>query len=1153
MHFTRLRLTGFKSFVDSTELWIEPGLTGVVGPNGCGKSNLVEALRWVMGETSAKQMRGGEMDDVIFGGTDRRPARNLAEVSLQLDNADRTAPSHFNDSDDLEIIRRIERGEGSHYQVNGNDTRARDVQTLFADLATGARSTALVSQGRIGALISAKPKDRRHILEEAAGITGLHSRRHEAELRLRAAEKNLERLDDLLGALEEQLKALKKQARQATRYRNLSDHIRRAEAIAIHHQWNAAKTEQADAKEKFDAAERAVEELTRETAAASSRESEAAARLPSLREAEAGAAAALQRLIIARDGLDQEEQRIEAEKREIENRIQQIQSDMEREQGLKKDAEEAFARLERETASLTDAQSRETQDIDKAAGGRAAADEDVSRIEQDLTRLTETIAANETRQSGLRRQISDGEARRARITQRLADLERDRQAAQAIIDEQSGKEALDARVIAAREALEAARASFDEAGQRRQEAAERETGVRRRLQDANSALDKLQAEEQALTKFLTVGNPELWPPMIDAVSVRPGYELALAAAMGDDLSAPSDEAAPVHWRTLPSLDGAAPLPHGATPLSEFVDAPAALSRRLAQIGLVADAEEGKQLARALSAGQRLVSRDGALWRWDGYTATGGDAGAAASRLTQRNRLEDLQQEIATAESVQQSAQTEFDRAQEARKQAEENEAQARDTARSRDSAYQEIRDEQAALNQKSADARSRVQSAEEAAEALRGDDAELTATIRSATEELNSLQDTAEKRAEADRLRGTLSEARSTASESRSVHDRLVSEAAARRQRLNDIGNETASWKQRALNASQQAENLVLRLTDARTALEEINARPAEIAEKREVLFGQIEAAENLRGEAADRLAEAETALAEISGIRKEKEAALAEKREERVRYEAVLEQCAQALQVITERAAERIKARPEEALEAVEVKDDEKLPDREQIEARVERLKRERENMGAVNLRAEAEAQELDERINSMLTEREDLLAAIARLRTGIASLNREGRQRLLAAFKEVDEHFQKLFIRLFGGGKAHLSLTEEEDPLEAGLEVMASPPGKKLQSMSLLSGGEQALTALSLLFAVFLTNPAPICVLDEVDAPLDDANVERFCLLIQEIAEQTGTRFLVVTHHRLTMARVDRLFGVTMGERGVSQLVSVDLKAAEKLRDSA
>ena len=1153
MQFTRLRLTGFKSFVDATEIWIEPGLTGVVGPNGCGKSNLVEAMRWVMGETSAKQMRGGGMDDVIFGGTDARPARNVAEVSLVLDNADRTAPAGYNDRDEIDVSRRIERGEGSAYRVNGSDVRARDVQTLFADAASGARSTALVSQGRIGAIISAKPVDRRHLLEEAAGITGLHSRRHEAELRLRAAETNLERLDDVLGALEEQLKGLKKQARQATRYRNLSDHIRRAEAIAFHHQWAETTAEHEAAKASLDQAEASVTELTRIVAAASASEADMAGTIPALREAEAREAAALQRLLLARGGLEQEERRIEAERQETEARITQINGDMARESALKNDAATALAQLDQEIASLTAAQASEQQEIAEATEKQEAAKKEVARLEQAVTLLTQAVASDETRQAALVRQLKDCEDRRTRIAQRLEQAALETKAAEDILAAAGAGDEVGRQVGEARAALTAARDRFDAAEKAKIAIAAHETSARSALQEAETRVARLNAEAAALRALLTVGDPDLWPPMIDAVSVQPSYENALAAALGDDLNAPSDNAAPVHWRALPPFDTPPSLPTGAIPLSSVVSAPPVLAPRLSQIGLVEDAALGDSIAANLVQGQRLVSRDGSLWRWDGYTAIGEEAGGAATRLTQRNRLRDLGAECDRAERLLSEDRTRYDSVHAELEQAAEQERVARDAARAADTAFQEVRDREAALNRESADARSRIQSLQESSETLRADEEETSAVMGAAEAERAGLDDIDAKRDQAAQLRSELADARSLAATCQADHDGLIRDASFRRQRQVDIDRELDSWKQRAANADQQTNALLERRQAAEQTLERLTVRPAEIAFQRDALFEQINAAEQSRDKAADALAEAETRLAALGRSLKETEGKLAASREERVRCQAKAEQIDQTMAVIAERAEERIACHPDEALVAVNVEDDEKLPDRVTIEARVERLKRERENMGAVNLRAEAEAAELDERIATMLAEREDLVSAIARLRQGIANLNREGRSRLLAAFKDVDTHFRELFTCLFGGGKAHLALTEADDPLEAGLEIMASPPGKKLQSMSLLSGGEQALTALSLLFGVFLTNPAPICVLDEVDAPLDDANVERFCQLISDIAEKTGTRFLVVTHHRLTMSRVDRLFGVTMAERGVSQLVSVDLQAAERLRETA
>ena len=531
MQFNRMRIIGFKSFVDPTELVIDEGLTGIVGPNGCGKSNLVEALRWAMGETSAKQMRGAEMDDMIFAGTSDRPSRNLAEVILSMDNSDRRAPAQFNDTDELDIIRRIERGNGSNYKVNGMDTRARDVQMLFADASTGARSTAMVSQGRIGTIINAKPTQRRGLLEEAAGITGLHARRHEAELRLRAAETNLERLEDIVGALEEQHRVLKRQARQATRYRNLSDHIKRHEAILLHLRWVAAQSEREAAAEQFNAIETLVAELTKAVAAATTAQADASTVLPSLRQKEAEAAAALQRLLVARDALDAEEQRIEALRAEISNRITMIDGDIAREKNLGGDAAEAVEKLETESTTIREAQTRESDDLETAKTRLAEAQADVSTREQAVAELSRSVVADETREATLTRQLAEFEMRRKRFNERRTNIETEQQEAARAADddgalEEARKSAEDARnqAQAARDALQAAETATAEARTAENEAREAH-------QTAASAAAKLRAEQEALSELLEFGDPELWPPMIDAVEVDTGYEMALGAAL----------------------------------------------------------------------------------------------------------------------------------------------------------------------------------------------------------------------------------------------------------------------------------------------------------------------------------------------------------------------------------------------------------------------------------------------------------------------------------------------------------------------------------------------------------------------------------------------------------------------------------------------
>ncbi|HET6223009.1 MAG TPA: chromosome segregation SMC family protein, partial [Dongiaceae bacterium] len=426
VQFTKLRLTGFKSFVDPTELLIEPGLTGIVGPNGCGKSNLVEALRWAMGETSAKSMRGGEMEDVIFGGSTTRPARTIAEVALLLDNHARKVPAQFNEHEELEISRRIERGNGSFYKVNGAEVRARDVQLLFADAATGAHSTALVSQGRVGALINAKPVDRRALLEEAAGITGLHSRRHEAELRLRAAEANLSRLDDVIVTLESQLQALKKQARQATRYRNLNDHIRRVEATFLHLLWREATARQQAADAALAETENVVVELTGVAAAAATRQGTLAAEMPHLRQAEAEAAAEVQRFNLARESLDQEGARVVAAQAEANRRLAQVQADIDRETALARDAEAAEARLTTEQAELQVAATAEAESSTAAAATGVAAQAEVDGGDAEQAHLTERIAAGEAQEAAVRRRLQEVQGRLARLRQRAEEVAAER-------------------------------------------------------------------------------------------------------------------------------------------------------------------------------------------------------------------------------------------------------------------------------------------------------------------------------------------------------------------------------------------------------------------------------------------------------------------------------------------------------------------------------------------------------------------------------------------------------------------------------------------------------------------------------------------------------------------------------------------------------
>ena len=1153
VEFTKLRLSGFKSFVDPTELEIERGVTGIVGPNGCGKSNLVEALRWAMGETSAKRMRGSEMDDVIFAGSANRPSRNLAEVQIHLDNADRSAPSQFNDQGELEVVRRIEREKGSDYKVNGKSVRARDVQLLFADSATGAHSPAIVSQGRIGTVINAKPADRRSLLEEAAGISGLHSRRHEAELRLRAAETNLERLDDVVGTLESQLAGLKKQARQATRYRNIAGHLRRNEAILLHIDREAASAQLARCREALQTAESTVAELTQRAAAATTKQAEAAEALPPLRQSEAEASAALQRLIVERDGLDREEQQLAEARRNAGARLEQIEGDLKRAATQGDDAATALAELSEEQARLTREQETETERQDAARKTRDEAAEKLRAAEESHGEVAERIAAGEARVAALDSRAGELRQRIERLEARLAQLREERGELER--SESRGEELADAEreAEAAETALESARGQAESAETTLAEARSREAEARDAQQAAQERHGRLEAEAAALSAVLDTGESDIWPPMVDAVTVAAGYEPALGAALGDDLTAPADEAAPVHWESLPPFSTPPALPEGAEPLTAYVQGPPALARRLSQVGVVADTATGARLLSQLSPGQRLVTRAGDLWRWDGLMAKADAPTSAAQRLAQRNRLQELTGLIAEAARELESCKARHAEARERSEAAAVSERATREAQRAAYTRMTAAKESLSQLRQEVSAASSRLQALDDSLASLDNDLKEAREALTSAEEERAALPDLEAARRERDARREALGEAREELNRTEGELQRAEREAEARRERLAAIGRESESWQRRRDETRQHAEELERRRERLQAEIAELDGKPADIAERREALAERVEAAEGERKRAADALAEGESRQAAAAKELRAAESELASAREERVRAEAAVEQAEQSLKALNQRIEEKLECAPEQLLEVAEISAEEELPPRGEVEGKLQRLVRERDNIGPVNLRAEAEAQELEEQIAGMQHERADLVAAIARLRSGISSLNREGRERLLAAFESVNEKFSELFIRLFGGGRAHLKLTESEDPLEAGLEIMASPPGKRLQVMSLLSGGEQALTALALLFAVFLTNPAPICVLDEVDAPLDDSNVDRFCSLVEEMAQALKTRFLIITHHRLTMSRVDRLYGVTMAERGVSQLVSVDLEGASALRETA
>ena len=813
-----------------------------------------------MGETSPKSMRSTGMEDVIFSGTSDRPARNNAEVTITLDNKDRTAPSEFNEEEEIQIKRKIEKDRGSEYRINGKEVRARDVQRLFADLSTGAHSPSLISQGRVGALINAKPIDRRAVLEEAAGISGLHSRRHEAELKLKAAETNLQRLKDIMKQLSSQILNLKKQAQQAETYKSISSEINRLEGVVMYLKWYNLKESFEKSNENLQSSESQIQKSTLEVTQATNNQARSNEKIQPLREKEIEAAAKLNRINLERESLDHEEERIKEAKNNLERTIQQIIGDFEREQFQLKDASKDL--------EILNAKKNHT---DENQGIHEVDNEKINSLKEEKDQL-------------------EG---------RIADLEKN------------------------------------------------------------------------IEQYNVIKNSKR-----------------------DD------------WQ------------------------------------------------RTIVSNENIMSRQSTLKEVEGYDDTSNWTKIFSEKFYAS--LSEISQKVSEAEEISNKAKSAYEKASNDAKDAATLSLELRENLRQKD------------IEQKYSDWTYEFQ--------------RLNKSIKSANEHIQEL---------------------------------------------------------------------TLRKKKSEEELKKISSRPEEIAQRRGQLIETKGFAETERKFAADRLAEADNELKKIEGNLRKAQNDLANIRESKGRTEATKELAEARLKELDDESQEKFFCKPQNIIQKLEITEDlEALQfNMDRNEVKLERLKQQRETMGAVNLRADLETKEIDDELETMNTEKNELDAAIKKMRESIEELNKEGRTRLLKAFDTVNKHFKDVFVKLFNGGKAHLELVDADDPLDAGLEMMVSPPGKKLQSMSLLSGGEQALTAMSLIFAIFLTNPSPICVLDEVDAPLDDANVERFCNLLDDISEKTQTKFMIITHHALTMSRMDRLFGVTMAERGVSQIVSVDLKRAEEI----
>jgi len=1143
MKFKSIRISGFKSFLESTEIPIDNGLTGIVGPNGCGKSNIVEAMKWVMGENSARQMRGDGMDDIIFSGTNERPARNFAEVSIKLDNTEKKAPSNFNHFDEIEISRKIEREKGSIYRVNGKQVRSRDIQLIFADNGTGARSSGIVSQGRISQIIDSSPENRRVILEEAANIKGLHSRRHEAELKLNGATDNLSRLLDIEQTYNEQLVELEKQARKASRYRSVGERLRKAESTLFIKLLNSSETDLKNFKNELEIATDRVNQAQLDVSKNTKSKLVAFDKIPELKKIEAEKAAFLQSLNINKIRLEEEKSSANKTLDNIFNQISQIEIDIEREEEIKEDSKKSLLNLEDEEKKLKTESKAFEGKIDQAISLVKELKKKSDEADQDLSSINSKIYSINSNKENIEKRITDLKEKIKKSEFQIPQFN--------ILEEEKSFKENKAKIIKGRKLLE-------EKNKLLLTKKNEYEAIKKILNDLNKAkteadykVNITKAELNSLSSLLghDTSSKETLENSIDSFA---SLEKSIGSILGETLLAPvlSNLDTPKNtpfWRK--NLKGIieTKLPDGVKPIIKNIKNNSILDLALLGVGIVDNEKIAFKLQDKLSFGQALTTVEGGLWRWDGFVQPPQVQNSYSERLQNIAKLRSLEKEFPNLENRQKSIQINIDKNESYINVIEKNilelESQIYDLIEANNN-----------LNLLNTKIESKIGSSKILVK-------EHQNIIDLSNKELNLLNKELINSSnlpllltEELKIRNIADQCRNSLTDAMAAEQQVRNHESYQSRNLLQIKNQKNNWKKREDEAIARLLTLQNRQKSLSEEKQKLMNLPDNFKKREDELNLEINKASHLRNKAADNLVEAETNLNELEKLEKLSEQNMSSLREEMIKIEAKLNLSKSQVKNIEERVWEKLRINTDQLYEIANLdKNDEIDISIDALEKTVHRLINERDSIGAVNLRAEEEMKEMRDKIKTMSDERIDLEQAIDKLKTGIFELNKEGRQRLKESFEEVNKNFKNLFQKLFGGGNAELKLIGNEDPLHAGLEVLASPPGKKMQLLSLLSGGEQALTAISLIFSVFLCNPAPICILDEVDAPLDDSNVGRFCNLLEKIVEETDTYFMVVTHHRLTMAKMDRLFGVTMEQKGISRLVAVNLEQANRIKKIA
>ncbi len=1144
MQFISIKIIGFKSFLESTEINLSNGLTGIVGPNGCGKSNVVEAIRWVMGENSARQMRGNEMNNVIFSGTDDRPSRNFAEVILKIDNSDRKAPYPFTNLLELEISRKLERDKGSVYRVNNKITRARDVQLIFADTGTGSRSSGMVSQGKVSEIIEMKPETRRTILEEAANITGLHNRKHEAELKLNSASENLDRLLDIEITVEEQIKELKKQARHAARYRSVGDRIRKAEILLFYHQFKILEQERTQSEDQLKENNKILNEFNLKVTKLENQKLKISEVIPNLKEIDFENSNKVQNLKIAKIKTEQEINSINDVKSSLLNQIEQLKEVIKSEKDSVVDTDKTISSLNDEIELNKKNGFDYSSKIENAHLETSKLRKISETSGKKLSEINSKILMITSNKNQVKDEIEINKNRISKINHQLENLK--------IRDDENLKEK---------------NMKLKDEVFKKIEKCQRDHKKNKNLYDElYSSLSKKKDEKISIENEISNLNTEISTiknflsddeknSLENKVDLTQNLEKPIAAILNESLSAPiikkNDLDKEHFWRDdidFNSKHNSSPL--GSIPVAKKIKNSNTLSIALQGVGIVKNEEEAFRLQKDLSFGQILTTEKGGIWRWDGYVQNTHAKNSFVKRLSFKKNLDKLNKKIVQNNNF----------ILELNKKINSHNTKIDDLNKIINKQISEIELNNEIFNRCEIDL-SVIESR------LNSNKILLTELERSKKEIINKLKllelhsddfnNLPSLQAEELKIRNSFEIIKNEFEEALSHEKHLNSQEEYRKKNMDQMLVQIKNWEERKKNSLSRLQIINKKLNIINDQLKDVDKQPSDLQKKIKVIESKLEIALDEFKKSSDNLVLKENELREIEKHQKLEESNLIHHREEKVRAESLIEAVQLKFKNLEERLNEKLGVKIENFHNIIESQNIDQLDlssdNIESLQIKLNKLLNERENIGAVNLRAEIEIEESSKKLLEMKSERDDLNKAIEKLNKAIVELNKEGRQRLEKSFNKVNMNFKYLFKKLFNGGNAELKLVGSEDPLQSGLEIYASPPGKKMQNLSLLSGGEQALTSISLIFSVFLCNPSPLCILDEVDAALDDTNVNLFCELLNELVEENKINFIIVTHHRLTMAKMNRLLGVTMQERGISKILSVDLEKAVEMREAS